>query len=94
MTLGTIPNKNLVRGLAQKYFQDELSSDATKYMSSYWMEHTQHSSIEFDDEGNLIIKEPEPQAQEPSEENVEAGDAPPPAVETASAEGGEVEAAE
>ena len=55
MTPGTIPNEALFRGLAQKYFRDELSSDATKYMSSYWMEHTQHSAIEFDDEGNPTL---------------------------------------
>lgn len=54
MAQRTLPNKSLLRNLAQRYFQGELSPEATEHMSSYWKEHTQYSEVELDDDGNPI----------------------------------------
>jgi hypothetical protein len=54
MTPNNIPNRSLLKNLAQTYFRDSSVTGSTKYMSSYWMEHTEYSTVEFDDDGNPI----------------------------------------
>ena len=54
MNLKYIPNQALLKDLAQKYYWDDLPTGSTKYMSSYWMEHTKYSTVRFDVDGNPI----------------------------------------